>query len=101
MRPAVAAMGAFGLLVAALLSYGTAVSSDYSQKSVAELIDDLTHIDSESVAIHSSYLPPVGFIAYETPVSLCTIREGVIVPDAPPQTLSLFRPPPLPFPSFP
>ena len=39
-------------LVASLLSYGTAVSSDYSQKSVAELIDDLTQIDSESVAIH-------------------------------------------------
>jgi hypothetical protein len=76
MRSAVVAMCAFGLLVASLLSYGTAVSSDYSQKSVIELIDDLTQIDSESVAIHSSYLPPVGFIADETPVSLRTSREG-------------------------
>jgi hypothetical protein len=91
MRPAVEAMCAFGLLVASLLSYGTAVSSDYSQKSVAELIDDLTQIDSESVAIHSSYLPPVGFIADETPVSLRTSREGVVVPDAPPQMRELVR----------
>jgi hypothetical protein len=91
MRSAVVAMCAFGLLVASLLSYGTAVSSDYSQKSVIELIDDLTQIDSESVAIHSSYLPPVGFIADETPVSLRTSREGVVVPDAPPQMRELVR----------
>jgi hypothetical protein len=91
MRSAVVAMRAFGLLVAFLLSYGTAFSSDYSQKSVAELIDDLTQIDSESVAIHSSYLPPVGFIADETPVSLRTNREGVVVPDAPPQVRELLR----------
>ena len=77
MRSAVVAMCAFGLLVASLLSYGTAVSSDYPQKSVAELIDDLTQIDSESVAIHSNYLPPVGFIADETPVSLRTPDEGM------------------------
>lgn len=91
MRPAVFSMCAVGLLVASLLSYGTAVSSDYSQKSVAELIDDLTQIDSESVAIHSSYLPPVGFIADETPVSLRTSREGVVVPDALPQMRELVR----------
>ena len=84
-------MCAFGLLVASLLSYGAAVSNDYSQRSVAELIDDLTQIDSESVAIHSSYLPPVGFIVDETPVSLRTTREGVIVPDAPPQMRELVR----------
>jgi hypothetical protein len=91
MRSAVVAMCAFGLLVASLLSYGTAVSSDYSQKSVVELIDDLTQIDSESVAIHSSYLPPVGFIADETPVSLRTSREGVVVADAPLQMRELVR----------
>ena len=91
MRPAVVAMCAFPLLVASFLIYGTAVGSDYSQKSVAELIDDLTQIDSESVAIHSSYLPPVGFIADETPVSLRTTREGIVVPDAPPQMRELVR----------
>lgn len=91
MRLAVVAMCAFGLPVASLLSHGTAVSSDYSQKSVAELIDDLTQIDSESVAIHSSYLPPVGFIVDETPVSLRTTREGIVVPDAPPQMRELVR----------
>ena len=90
MRPVVVAI-AFGLLVASLLSYGTAASSDYPQKSVAELIDDLTQIDSESVAIHSSYLPPLGFIVDETPVSLRTSREGVVVPDAPPQMRELVR----------
>jgi hypothetical protein len=91
MRSAVVAMCAFGLLVASLLSYGTAVSSDYSQKSVVELIDDLTQIDSESVAIHSRYLPPVGFIVDDTPVSLRTSREGDVVPDAPPQMRELVR----------
>ena len=62
-----------------------------SQTSVAELIDDLTQIDSESVAIHSSYLPPVGFIVDETPVSLRTSREGIVVPDPPPQMRELVR----------
>jgi len=76
------------LLVASGLSYA---GTDYSQKSVAELIDDLTQIDSESVAIHSRYLPPVGFIADETPVSLRTLRDGDIVPDAPPQVRELVR----------
>jgi hypothetical protein len=76
------------LLVASGLSYA---GTDYSQKSVAELIDDLTQIDSESVAIHSSYLPPVGFIVDETPVSLRTFREGEVVPDAPPQMRELVR----------
>jgi len=100
MRSAVVAMCAFGLLVASLLSYGTAVSSDYSQKSVAELIDDLTQLDSESVAIHSSYLPPVGFIADETPVSLRTSSEGVVVPDAPPQMRELVRRGPIALPEL-
>jgi hypothetical protein len=58
---------------------------------VAELIDDLTQIDSESVAIHSSYLPPVGFIADDAPVSLRTSREGVVVPDVPPQMRELVK----------
>jgi len=100
MRSAVVAMCAFGLLVMSLVSYGTSVSSDHLQKSVAELIDDLTQIDSESVAIHSSYLPPVGFIADETPVSLRTTREGVVVPDAPEQMRELVRRGPLALPEL-
>lgn len=95
MRSAMVAMCAFGLLVASLLSCGAPVSSDYLQKSVAELIDDLTQIDSESVAIHTSYLPPAGFIAEKNPVSFRTTREAVVVPDAPPQMRELVRRGPL------
>ena len=89
LRSVVVAMCA--VLVTSLLICGTAVSSDYSQISVAELIDDLTQIDSESVAIHTSYLPPVGFIVDETPVSLRTSREGMVVPDAPPHMRELVK----------
>ena len=76
------------LVVASGRSYA---GTDYSQKSVAELIDDLTQIDSESVAIHSRYLPPIGFIVDDTPVSLRTSRERDVVPDAPPQMRELVR----------
>ena len=99
MRSAVVAMCAFGLLVASLLSYGTAVSSDYSQKSEAELIDDLTQIDSESVAINARYWP-AGFIAEETPAALRTNRYGMVFPDAAPQMRELVRRGPLALPEL-
>ncbi len=83
------------LVAASGLSYG---SSDYSQRSVAELIDDLTQIDSESVAINTSYL--YGFIADETPASLRTNRFGVVFPDAPPQMRELVRRGPLALPEL-
>jgi len=95
----------FALFVASRLS---SASTDFSQKSVTELIDDLIQIDSESVAINPSYLPsesPVnstmhGFIADETPASLRTNRYGVVLPDAPPQMRELVRRGPLALPEL-
>lgn len=84
------------LVVASGLSFA---GTDYSQKSVAELIDDLTQIDSESIAINTVYVH-AGFIADETPVSLRTFREGVVVPDAPPQMRELVRRGPLALPEL-
>jgi len=85
----------FALVVASGLSYG---STDYSRKSVTELIDDLTQIDSESIAINTSYLH--GFIADETPASLRTNRFGVVLPDAPPQMRELVLRGPLALPEL-
>jgi hypothetical protein len=85
----------FALVVASGRSY---VGTDYSQKSVAELIDDLTQIDSESIAINTVYLR-AGFIAYETPDSLRATRYGVL-PDAPPQMRELVRRGPLALPEL-
>ncbi len=95
----------FAVFVASRLS---SASTDFSQKSVTELIDDLIQIDSESVAINTSYLPsesPVnstmhGFIAGETPASLRTNRYGVVLPDAPPQMRELVRRGPLALPEL-
>jgi hypothetical protein len=83
------------LVVASGLSYGT---TDYSQQSVTELIDDLTQIDSESVAINTSYL--YGFIADETSASFRTNRFGVVFPDVPPQMRELVRRGPLALPEL-
>lgn len=88
----------FALVVASVLSYGDQVNTDHSQKSVTELIDDLTQIDSESVAINTSYL--YGFIAEETPAALRTNRYGVVFPDAPPQMRELVRRGPLALPEL-
>jgi hypothetical protein len=88
----------FALVVASVLSYGHQVSTDYSQKSVTELIDDLTQIDSESIAINTSYLR--GFIGDETPASIRTNRYGVVLPDAPPQMRELVRRGPLALPDL-
>jgi hypothetical protein len=83
------------LVAASGMSYG---STDYSQQSVTELFDDLTQIDSESVAINTSYL--YGFIADETPASLRTNRFGVVFPDAPPQMRELVRRGPIALPEL-
>jgi hypothetical protein len=99
MRSAVVAKCAFGLLVVSLLSYGTPVSTDYSHKSVTELIDDLTQVESESVVINSDQIV-AGFIADETPASLRTNRYGVILPDAPPAMRELVRRGPLALPEL-
>lgn len=83
------------LVDASGLSYG---STDYSQQSVTELIDDLTQIDSESIAINTSYL--YGFIADETAASLRSNRFGVVFPDAPLQMRELVRRGPLALPEL-
>src|SRR5271165_5812326 len=82
------------LLVASVLSYGHPANGGYSQKSVAELIDDLTQIDSETVAVNSNSVL-AGFIADETPVSLRGNPVGIVVPDAPPQMRELVQRGPL------
>jgi hypothetical protein len=87
------------LLVASVLSYGHPANGGYSQKSVAELIDDLTQIDSETVAINSNSVL-AGFIAYETPVSLRGNPVGIVVPDAPPQMRELVQRGPLALPEL-
>lgn len=85
---------AWNLLIALVLaSHLSYASNDYSQKSVNELIDDLTQIDSESIAINTSQLH--GFIAHEAPASLRTNRYGIVLPDAPPQMRELVRRGPL------
>jgi hypothetical protein len=87
------------VLAASVVSYGGPVSTDYSRKSVTELIDDLTQIDSESVAINSNSVL-AGFIAEETPVSLRTNTWGVVVLDAPIQMRELVRRGPLALPEL-
>ena len=89
----------FGVVVASALSCGGQVASDYSKKSVAELIDDLTQIDSKSVLINSDYVM-AGFIVEETPVSLRTYRGEIAVPDAQPQLRELVRRGPLALPEL-
>src|SRR5258708_1396264 len=87
------------VLGASVVSYGGSVSIDYSRKSVPELIDDLTQIDSESVGINSNSVL-AGFIAEETSVSLRTSPWGVVVPDAPAQMRELVRRGPLALPEL-
>jgi hypothetical protein len=84
------------LVVASGRSYA---GIDYSQKSVAELIDDLTQIDSQSIAINARYWH-AGFIADETPAALRTNRYGMVFPDAAPQMRELVRRGPLALPEL-
>jgi hypothetical protein len=70
-------------VVASLLSaYGIpTVSSDYSQKSVTDLIDDLTQIDSESLGI-DTFAVYEGFIATD---ALPSFQEGLLGVAPPPK----------------
>lgn len=81
-----------GLLVAAIPTvFGLAGSgSDYSQKSVAELIDNLTQIDSQSPGINSATIYE-GFIANDSPGSFHGGVLGVPAPKVPPQMSELVR----------
>jgi hypothetical protein len=81
-----------GCLVAYVLSgYGISdVGSDYSRKSVPELIDDLTQIDSQSPGINSAATYE-GFIADNSPGSFGGGVLGVAPPKVPPQMSELVR----------
>src|SRR5580704_12865962 len=80
-----------GLLAAFIPSYGRPASSDYSQKTVTQLIDDLTQIDSESPGISFSAIY-VGFVAEDTSASAWVGHPGVAPPaEVPPQMRELVR----------
>jgi hypothetical protein len=66
------------------------VGSDYSQKSVAELIDELTQIDAQSPGIDSAAIYE-GFIADDSPDSFEAGVLGVAAPRVPPQVRELVR----------
>jgi hypothetical protein len=102
MRPT--AMLGFGTCIIALLaafvpSYGRPASSDSSQKTVTQLIDDLTQIESESPGISSSAIY-VGFAAEDTPASAWVGAPGVARPEVPPQMRELVRRGPLALPEL-
>jgi hypothetical protein len=81
-----------GVFVAsALCAYEIpAVGSDYSRKSVTELIDDLTQIDSQSPGINSAAIYG-GFIVDNSPGSFQVGVLGVAPPKVPPQMSELVR----------
>jgi hypothetical protein len=75
----------------ALSAYGIpAVGSDYSRKSVTELIDDLPQIDSQSPGINSAAIYE-GFIVDNSPGSFQGGVLGVVPPKVPPQMSELVR----------
>jgi hypothetical protein len=90
-----------GLLVGPILSLcGIAAPvPDYSQKSVAELIDDLTHIDSQSPGINSAAIYE-GFIAGNSAGSFQGGVLGIAPPKVPAQMSELVRRGPLALPEL-
>ena len=89
------------LLVAPVLSlFATAgFGGDYSKKSVADLIDDLTQIDSQSPGIDSAAIYE-GFIADNSPGSFGGGVLGIAPPQVPPQMGELVRRGPLALPDL-
>jgi hypothetical protein len=81
-----------GLLVAPVLSvFGIAApGSNYSQKTMAELIDELTQIDTQSPGINSAAIYE-GFIADNSPGSFHVGVLGVAPAKVPPQMSELVR----------
>jgi hypothetical protein len=86
-----------GLLAAFVQSYGRPGISDYSRETVAQLIDDLTQIESESPGISTSAIY-VGFLAEDTSASGWVGTRGVAPPEVPPQMRELVRRGPLALP---
>jgi len=89
------------LLFAFVLSvFATAgPGSDYSHKSVAELIDDLTQIDSQSPGINSAAIYE-GFLAQNSPGPFKGGVLGIAPPKVPPQMSELVRRGPLALPEL-
>jgi len=79
------------IVVSVLTAYVVpSVGSDYSQKSVTELIDELTQIDSQSPGVNSAAVYE-GFIADDSPGSFQVGVLGVAPPRVPPQMRELVR----------
>jgi hypothetical protein len=76
-----------------------AVSQDYSRRSVTQLIDDLTQIDSQAPGIDSAAVYR-GFIADDGPGSFAMGVLGVAPPTVPPQMRELVRRGPIALPEL-
>jgi len=87
------------LLAACIHSYGRPAVNDYSHETVAQLIDDLTQIESESPGISISAIY-VGFVAEDTSASAWVGTRGVAPPEVPPQMRELVRRGPLALPEL-
>ena len=81
-----------GLLLAPFLSvFGIAAPANgYSQKTVAELINDLAQIDSQSPGVNSAAIYE-GFVAEDSPGSFDVGVLGVAPPKVPSQMSELVR----------
>src|SRR6202142_2676437 len=73
--------------------------SDYSQKTVAELIDELAQINAQSPGINSAAIYE-GFIADDSPGSFEVGVLGVAPPKVPPQMRELVRRGPIALPEL-
>jgi hypothetical protein len=91
-----------GFLLACVLSVNitAADSKDYSKRSVTQLIDDLTQIDSLSPGINSAATYYEGFIADDIPGSFQMGVLPVVRPKVPPQMRELVRRGPLALPEL-
>ena len=82
-----------------ILHTTSAVRRDYSTRTVTQLIDDLTQIDSQSPGIDSAAIYG-GFIADNTPGPFLVGVLGVAPPKVPPQMRELVRRGPLALPEL-
>jgi hypothetical protein len=90
-----------GLLIVPFLNVGGVgkTADDYSQKSVVELIDELSEIDSQSPGVNSAAVYQ-GFIADDSPGSFQVGVLGVAPPKVPPQMRELVRRGPIALPEL-
>jgi len=90
---------AFIAVLAFSSNLSAAAADDYSKKSVAQLIDDLTQIDSSAPGIDSAAVYS-GFLANERSISFQVGVLGVPPPKLPPQMRELVRRGPLALPEL-